>query len=108
MIIQPGTLKPGIIRLKAEWFNQVKPAARICTQPDDIAGIRRDFRLVQYKIKHLQIFGLNRFYNHQDDYAYKKKDRYLVHPPVVHMAVCVLVAGKTFDDYDAPQVIDNQ
>ena len=43
-VIQTGAPQFRIIQDKAQWFDQVQPAACIGAKSDDIAGIRRNLR----------------------------------------------------------------
>lgn len=45
MVVETRSLKISIIQTKTEWFNQMKVAATICTESNDVAGIRRNLRL---------------------------------------------------------------
>ena len=52
VIIQAGAAQALVIPHKTERFNQMQAIAGVGTQADDVAGIRRNFRLVQNNIQH--------------------------------------------------------
>lgn len=47
VIIQPGAQQLLILQRETEWFYEVQLRPRVGAQPYDIAGVRRNFRLVQ-------------------------------------------------------------
>jgi hypothetical protein len=51
-IIQPGPPEAPIIERKSERLDQVQARRRIAAQAHDIAGIGRDFGLVQHDFEH--------------------------------------------------------
>src|SRR5450759_1675974 len=52
VIIQPGAKQLFILQREAERFDQMQLATGIGAQADDIAGVRRNLRLVQNHAKH--------------------------------------------------------
>jgi hypothetical protein len=57
MIIKPGAAQLLVIQVKTQGFDQVKQAAGIGTQADNIAGIGWYFGLVENNIEHLLILS---------------------------------------------------
>ena len=51
-VIQPGTTQTFIAELETQRMDKVQSAACIGTQAYDIAGIRRDLRLIQNNMEH--------------------------------------------------------
>ncbi len=49
-IIQPCAPQAGVVKLKTQGFDQMQSGTRIGTEPDDIAGIRRDLRLTEHDV----------------------------------------------------------
>lgn len=47
VIIQSGAQQLLIFQRETQWFYEVQLRPRVGAQPYDIAGVRRDFRLVQ-------------------------------------------------------------
>ncbi|MNN66136.1 hypothetical protein D3C81_1816930 [compost metagenome] len=52
VVVQPGAAQALVVQFEAEGFDQVQMAARVGAQPDNVAGIRRNFRLKQDDVKH--------------------------------------------------------
>jgi hypothetical protein len=55
-IVHAGAPKPLFRQFEAEWLHQVQPRPGIGTQPDDIAGIGRYFRVYQYDLEHVSAY----------------------------------------------------
>jgi dihydroorotate dehydrogenase (NAD+) catalytic subunit len=51
-VIEPGPAHPRLIQLEAERVDKVQRRPDICAQADDIAGIRRNFRLIEDQVEH--------------------------------------------------------
>jgi len=52
MIVKASPAQLGIFQWKAQWFNQVERCPSVGAQANDIARVRRNFRLEQNNIKH--------------------------------------------------------
>ena len=52
MIIQPGAAQPFVVQLETQRFDQVQAATGVGAEPDNVAGIRRNFRLEKDYMKH--------------------------------------------------------
>lgn len=52
VIIQTGTAQPLVIQFEAQWLDQVQATTGIGAEPDNVAGIRRNFRLKKDYVKH--------------------------------------------------------
>ena len=52
VIVQPRPAHFGVVDGKAQRFDQVQRAAGIGAQPDDIAGVGRDFGLDENDVEH--------------------------------------------------------
>ena len=52
VIIQPGTAHAPVIKVERDRMDQVQTAADVGTKAYDIAGIRRNLRLIEYDVKH--------------------------------------------------------
>lgn len=55
VIIEPGTAQAFVVQFEAQRLDQMQGAARIGAQPDDIAGIRRNFWLKKDDVKHARL-----------------------------------------------------
>jgi hypothetical protein len=52
MVIEPRPTHAGVVPLKTQGVNQVKTRASIGTQPNHVAGVGRNFWLVEDDVKH--------------------------------------------------------
>lgn len=52
MIIQSGAAQAFVVQLESQRFDQVQLAATVGAQADNVAGVRRNFRLIEYDVKH--------------------------------------------------------
>ena len=52
MVVQSGSHQLLIIQQESERFYKMQPGARIGTETDDIAGVGRDFRLIENDVEH--------------------------------------------------------
>ena len=52
MIIQPGAHELPVLQREAERLDQMQLATGVGAQADDIAGIWRDFRLIENHMEH--------------------------------------------------------
>lgn len=55
VIIEPGAAQAFVIQFEAQGLDQMQGAAGIGAQPDDIAGIRRNFWLKKDDVKHARL-----------------------------------------------------
>ena len=55
VIVQTGTTQLAVVHREAQWLHQMQCAARVGSQPDDVAGVGRYLGLNQNNVKH----GLN-------------------------------------------------
>jgi hypothetical protein len=53
MVIETGAAQLLVAQIESERLHQMQPTAGIGGQPDDIAGIRRDFRFNQDDFEHM-------------------------------------------------------
>lgn len=47
VVVKPGSAQAALVKRKTKWLDEMQLAARIRTQPDNIAGIGWYFRLKQ-------------------------------------------------------------
>ena len=52
-IVHARTAKAGLAEFEAERFDEVQPRSGIGAQPNDVAGIGRNFRMYQDDLEHL-------------------------------------------------------
>ena len=52
VVVQPGAAQLLVVQAKTQRLDQMQRAAGIGRQTDDVAGIGRNFRLVQQDIEH--------------------------------------------------------
>ena len=52
VIIKPGAAQPLVIQFEAQRLDQMQAATGIGAEPDNVAGIRRNFRLKKDYMKH--------------------------------------------------------
>ena len=57
VVIEAGAAQALVIQLVAQWLDQVQVTAGIGAEPDNVAGIGRNFRLEQDHVKHAQHRG---------------------------------------------------
>ncbi len=57
VIVEPRPFHPLVIPRESQRLDQVQPIAGVGTETDDVAGIGRDFRLVEHDIEHDGILG---------------------------------------------------
>jgi len=55
MVVETGALQLFVFQGESERLDQMQPAAGVGAEADDIAGVGRDFRLVQDNIKHCMV-----------------------------------------------------
>ncbi|VAY89681.1 conserved hypothetical protein [mine drainage metagenome] len=60
MVVQSSPTQVPITHLKAQWRNKVQTGSGIGTETNDITGIGRNFRLVQYHIEHGESLSVGR------------------------------------------------
>ena len=53
-VVQTGAAQPPFVELETEWLYKVQCRAGVGAKAYDIAGIGRNFRLMQNNIKHKQ------------------------------------------------------
>ena len=51
-VVQPGAAEPGVVQLETEWPDQVQRRAAVGRQAYDVAGVGRNFRLVEGDLNH--------------------------------------------------------
>jgi len=51
-VVEPGAPQTPVLQAEAKGFDQVQGRADVGAQAHDIAGVRRDFRLVKNKMEH--------------------------------------------------------
>lgn len=52
MIVQSGSYQLFIVQRESERLYKMQPGTRIGAETDDIAGVGRDFRLIENDVKH--------------------------------------------------------
>ena len=55
VVIETGTTQALVIQLEAQRFDQMQVAAAVGAQPDNVAGIRRNFWLKKDDVKHARL-----------------------------------------------------
>ena len=50
-VVQTGSSQPSIIKFKAKRLDEVKVRISVGAEPDDVAGIACDLRLVEQDVK---------------------------------------------------------
>ena len=55
VVIEPGAAQALVVELKADGLNQMQVAAAVGAQPDNVAGIRRNFWLKKDDVKHARL-----------------------------------------------------
>ena len=52
MVVETGADEVLVVDAKAQWFDQMKRAARVGAQANGVAGIGRNFRMNENDVKH--------------------------------------------------------
>ena len=55
VVIEPGTAQALVVQLKTDRLDQMQVAAAVGAQPDNVAGIRRNFWLKKDDVKHARL-----------------------------------------------------
>ena len=55
VVVEPGAAQALVVQLKADRLDQVQVAAAVGAQPDNVAGIRRNFWLKKDDVKHARL-----------------------------------------------------
>ena len=58
-VVESGAAQLFIIQLETQWLYKVELAACIGTQANDISGVRWNFRLIEYDMKHGQALKIS-------------------------------------------------
>ncbi len=58
MIVQSCSQQLLILQCKAQGLHEMQPGARISAQPYDVAGVRRNLRLIQNDVEHEYVTGM--------------------------------------------------
>ena len=51
-VVEACARKPPVVKLKPERLHKMQRAAGVDAEPDDVAGIRRNLRLIKHNVKH--------------------------------------------------------
>jgi hypothetical protein len=57
VVVEPGPLHPLVIPLEPQRLYQVQPIAGVGAEADDVAGVGRNFRLVEHDVEHDGVLG---------------------------------------------------
>ena len=106
-IVQPGPAQLAVVDRKAEWFYKVQFTPGVGAQPDDIACIGRNLRLVKNHMKQISPVS-GGFEDRQQNGSDENQHRKLIEPAVKNMAMTVRIITKPFYQVATPQVVDNQ
>src|SRR5690606_17673560 len=60
VIVQTGAAQALVVQFEAQWFDQVQLATAVGAQPDNVAGIGRNFRLKEDDVEHAALRALGR------------------------------------------------
>ena len=55
VVVEAGPAQAFVIHLEAQRFDQMQVAATVGAQPDNVAGIRRNFWLEKDDVKHARL-----------------------------------------------------